>query len=80
MSTQKNDKKDCLTMRDQLALSLPLEAIPEIKDRKTLLLFSEKTGIEWSDDDLIKQIEFALKYQAYMRYRFADIMLEQREK
>jgi hypothetical protein len=69
----KNEK----TLRDEIAMSMPSEMIPTINDEETTRLISEKYGLEWSDDPVM-QIEWAMKYQAIIRYKFADAMLEVR--
>jgi hypothetical protein len=65
------------TLRDELAMSMTTDLIPEIIDEKTDLMFSEKYGLEWSDDP-ITQIEWAINYQAIIRYMYADAMLKAR--
>lgn len=70
-----SDKK----LRDEFAMSMTNDSLPIIKDEDTLKLISEKYGLEWSDDP-IKQIEWSLKYQAAMRYKYADAMLAARRK
>jgi len=70
----KNEK----TLRDEVAMSMPSEMIPTINDEETTRLISEKYGLEWSDNPVM-QIEWAMKYQAIIRYKFADAMLEVRK-
>lgn len=66
-----------LTLRDKLAMSMEADTLPEIKNQETINYVADKLGLEWSDDP-IKQIEFALAYQAIMRYQYADAMLKVR--
>jgi hypothetical protein len=66
----KNEK----TLRDEIAMSMRDTTLPTINDEKTMALINEKYGLEWSDDPLV-QIEWAMKYQAIVRYMFADAML-----
>lgn len=68
-----------LTLRDKLALSMPKEALPELNNQKTINYIADKLGLEWSDDPM-KQIDFAFKYQAIMRYQYADALIEVRGK
>ena len=61
------------TLRDEIAMSLESPAIPMPKDPEGM-----RSGIEVDFNDTLKSIELGLKYQAVMRYRYADIMLEER--
>ena len=63
------------TLRDELAMSMPVELLPTINDLKTIEEISAKLGIEWDNDDTMAQIEWSLKYQAAIRYMYADAML-----
>jgi hypothetical protein len=66
-----------LTLRDKLAMSMDIQTLPEIKSEEIIEYFSEKFGLEWSNDP-VKQIEFAFDYEAIMRYQYADAMLKAR--
>ncbi len=68
-----------LTLRDKLALSMPKDALPELTNQETINYIADKLGLEWSDDPM-KQIDFAFKYQAIMRYQYADALIEVRGK
>ena len=67
------------TLRDEIAMSLEAAAIPMPKDPEGMRAVCEKLGIEVDFNDTLKSIELGLKFMAAMRYRYADIMLEQRE-
>jgi hypothetical protein len=53
------------------------DTLPTINDEETMALINEKYGLEWSDNPLV-QIEWAMKYQAIVRYMYADAMLAAR--
>jgi len=66
------------TLRDEIAMSLEAAAIPMPKDPEGMRAVCEKLGIEVDFNDTLKSIELGLKFMAAMRYRYADVMLEQR--
>lgn len=66
------------TLRDELAMSMSKDLIPELKNQETIKYIANEFGLEWSDDDLLKQIQFALDYQAIIRYQYADTMIRVR--
>ncbi len=66
------------TLRDEIAMSLESPAIPMPKDPEGMRAVCEKLGIEVDFNNTLKAIELGLKYQAVMRYRYADMMLEER--
>lgn len=63
------------TFRDELAISLPHNLIPEIKTPEALMQVAKKFNIKIDADDPLSLIEFAINYQAIMRYKYADAML-----
>ena len=65
------------TLRDEIAMSMTSDTLPTINDKSTMALINEKYGLEWSEDPLV-QIEWAMKYQAIVRYMYADAMLAAR--
>jgi hypothetical protein len=65
---------DGKTLRDELAMSMNTETLLTIKDQKTIALISEKHGLEWGSDP-IAQIEWYMKFEAIVRYMYADAML-----
>lgn len=65
-------------LRDEIAMSLEATAIPMPKDPEGMRSVCEKLGIEVDFNDTLKSIELGLRFMAVMRYRYADIMLEQR--
>jgi len=67
-----------LTLRDRLAMSFNNESLPTIKNQDGLDYITKELGLEFSEDPMY-QIEFAFKYEALMRYKYADIMIEVRE-
>jgi len=64
-------------LRDEIAMSMTSDTLPTINDEATMALINEKYGLEWSDNPLV-QIEWAMKYQAIVRYMYADAMLAAR--
>lgn len=67
------------TLRDELAMSLEASAIPELKNNTAIKLIAEHYGLDYDLNDPIKMIDFTLKYQAIIRYQYADAMLLYRE-
>ena len=70
---------DDKTLRDEIAMSLEVQAIPMPKDPESMRLVCEKLGIEVDFNDTVKSVDLGLKLIAVMRYRYADFMLEQRK-
>lgn len=66
------------TLRDELAMSLDESMIPILKNEEAIKIVAEKLGIEVDFQDLMSTLEFSFKYQAIMRYKFADEMLKVR--
>lgn len=48
---------DKLTRRDQLAISMPVDAIPGIETKEEIKEISDRFRIEWSDEDMLVQIK-----------------------
>lgn len=69
-------KKD---LRDELAMSLDHAAIPVLNDKMAKII-APRIGVEWNNSDVEEQIKWAFKYAAYVRYMYADAMLEMRNK
>ena len=66
-----------LTLRDKFALSMPKEALPKLDDQQIINYIADKLGLQWSDEPMA-QIGFAFKYEAIMRYQYADALIEVR--
>lgn len=66
------------TLRDEIAMSMSVDVVPTLKNDKAIELIAHKFGIEWNDNDPIIQIKFQLKYEAIIRYMYADAMLSVR--
>ena len=66
------------TLRDEIAMSMTSDTLPTINDEATMALVNEKYKLEWSEDPLV-QIEWSIKYQAIVRYMYADAMLAARQ-
>ncbi len=64
------------TLRDELAMSLDVSAIPVMNDKETAQIVADKYSIELDFSDPIKMIDFSFKFQAIMRYQYADEMLK----
>lgn len=67
------------TLRDEIAMSMSFDSIPVIQNDAMAELISEKFGLELNEDPIV-QIKWAVKYQAVIRYMYADAMLAQRIK
>jgi hypothetical protein len=60
-------------------MSMPVEAMPELY-KDGIPVIATMIDKEWSSTDIKKQIEFSIAFQAYIRYKYADVMLETRNK
>lgn len=65
------------TLRDEIAMSMTEGTLPTITDKETMALLNEQYGLEWSNDPIV-QIKWSMKYQAIVRYMYADAMLAAR--
>lgn len=67
------------TLRDELAMSLPFDAIPTINpiDLKEI---GESLGLSFDEEDYLSMIQFSADYQAIIRYQYADAMIKERNK
>ena len=70
--------EDKLTVRDQLAMSMPVEGMPKIENDAAGELIAERYGLEWDSTDTMKMYIFSMKYHAAVRYEYADAMLAYR--
>lgn len=69
-------------LRDELAMSLPFDAIPTVSDQESANDLSDALGIHRLNikGPLIDQVEWTLKMQAAFRYAYADAMIAARSK
>ena len=65
--------------RDELAMSMPVEHLPQLKDTETFAKVCEKLGIECDPADPESYIKASLEYDARVRYMYADAMLKARK-
>ena len=65
--------------RDELAMSMPVEHLPQLKDTSTFAKVCEKLGIECDPADPESFIKASLEYDARVRYMYADAMLRVRK-
>ena len=65
--------------RDELAMSMPVEHLPQLKDTSTFAKVCEKLGIECDPADPESFINASLEYAARVRYMYADAMLKARK-
>lgn len=69
-------------LRDELAMSLPFDAIPTVSDQQDVNDLSDALGIGRLNikGPVISQVEWTLKMQAAFRYAYADAMIAARSK
>jgi len=67
-------------LRDELAMKMPKEALPTLNAQETMEKVAKEFDIDVDFNDEISLIEFSLKYQAAIRYKYADAMIEARAK
>jgi len=65
-------------LRDRLAMSFSQASLPTLENEEALDYMEKELGLEFSEDPM-NQIYFAFKYEAFMRYKYADIMMEARK-
>ena len=71
----KNEK----TLRDEIAMSMTNETLPPLQSNDAMVKVAKKYNIDFDFEDEISLINFALKYQAAIRYEYADAMLAARK-
>lgn len=67
------------TLRDEIAITIPLQALPGPPNEEAMVELCKSMGIDFDPKDINKAIEGSLRYQVAMRYKFADMMLEERK-
>lgn len=69
-------------LRDELAMSLPFDAIPTVSNQAGANALSDALGIGRLNikGPVISQVEWTLKMQAAFRYAYADAMIAARSK
>jgi hypothetical protein len=65
--------------RDELAMTMPVDHLPQIKDTATFDKVCKKLGIECDPADPESFIRASLEYDAQVRYMYADAMLKARK-
>lgn len=68
-----------LTIRDQFAISMNHKSIPTIESAEGVKEICELFNLEIGED-VDSQITFAARYEAAVRYRYADEMMKARER
>ena len=70
------------TLRDELAMSLPFDAIPTATNQNGANDLSDALGIYRVNlsGPMIAKVEWTIKMQAAFRYAYADAMLAARSK
>ena len=65
--------------RDELAMTMPVDHLPQLKDTTTFAKVCDKLGIECDPADPESFIKASLEYDARVRYMYADAMLKARK-
>ena len=76
------------TLRDEIAMTMPVNLLPKFEDEEHYLLFLKVLGFDTEcynlekdiTEDSIKALNTSFRYQAMVRYMYADAMLEIRDK
>lgn len=72
------------TLRDELAMNLDFSAFPMISSGRQEKEVSEWLNIPYSEErslyDIPERMEWLIIFQAAIRYRYADKMIEARER
>ena len=66
-------------LRDELAMGMNKETLPTINTAEAMEKIAKAYNIDVDFEDEISMIKFAFKYQAIMRYEYADAMLAARK-
>ena len=66
------------TLRDELAMSMPHASIPTINDQDTMVKVAKLYNINFDFEDVLSMLDFAVQYEAAIRYKFADAMIKRR--
>lgn len=67
-------------LRHKLAMSLSKDEIPVIKNQDHIQELVKILGTPFNEDDIASQIDFSVKYTAYVRYKYADAMMKEAKK
>lgn len=65
--------------RDELARTMPVDHLPQLKDTATFTKVCDKLGIECDQADPVSFIKASLEYDSRVRYMYADAMLKARK-
>ena len=65
--------------RDDLAMTMPVDHLPQLKDAATFAKVCEKLGIECNQADPESFIKATIEYSSRVRYMYADAMLMARK-
>lgn len=76
------------TLRDEIAMTMPVDLLPRYEDEEHFLLFLKVLGFDTScynfekdiTEDSVKALNTSFRYQAMIRYMYADAMLQIRDK
>ena len=67
------------TLRDEIAINMDSTTIPKVESMDVLKEIANKFGLgDVNEDDAMAMIDVTLNYQAFIRYRYADIVLAHR--
>ena len=67
------------TLRDEIAMSIPIQAIPGPPNEESMVDMCKSMGIDFDPKDVEKAVNASMEYQVVMRYRYADMMLKHRK-
>ena len=76
---REQDRQGPATDRDELAMTMPVDHVPQLKDTSTFAKVCEKLGIECDPADPESFINATIEYAARVRYMYADAMLKARK-
>ena len=76
---REQDRQGPATDRDELAMTMPVDHVPQLKDTSTFAKVCEKLGIECDQADPESFINATIEYAARVRYMYADAMLKARK-
>ena len=75
----RDDRQGPAPDRDELAMTMPIDHLPQLKDTSTFEKVCKKLGIEFDPADPESFIKASLEYDARVRYMYADAMLKARK-
>lgn len=66
------------TLRDEIAISLDANFIPTLDGNDVVKAIANKIGVDVDTENIDSMFDFAIRYQAWFRYKYANAMIKER--